>query len=148
VRAWRKPPVNTDAYDCYLRGLACLSQLRVDNMERALGLFTEASDLDPDYASACGMAMFGHASRFGFRLTEDAASRHDEVSRIWQVVTRVGYDDGVALGQAAWADAYVLGDLASARQLIDRALELNSISPVQGHAMAGSACGREILTSR
>jgi adenylate cyclase len=31
----------------------------------------------------------------------------------------------VALGEAAWAVAYLLRDLSSARQLIDRALELN-----------------------
>ena len=47
------------------------------------------------------------------------------MSRLWQIVARLGQDDSVALGEAAWAVAYLLHDLASARQLIDRALELN-----------------------
>ena len=126
VRARRRPPGNTDAYDCYLRGLACLSPVTVDGMERALGFFTEASALDPDYASAYGMAMFCHANRLGFGLTEeDIEYRRGQVARLWQLVARVGNDDGVALGQAAWAVAFALRDLVSARGLIDRALELN-----------------------
>ena len=125
VRARRRPPGNTDAYDCYLRGLACLSPVTVDGMERALVFFTEASALDPDYASAYGMAMFCHANRFGFGLTEDVEYRRGQIVRLWQLVARVGNDDGVALGQAAWAVAFALRDLVSARGLIDRALELN-----------------------
>ena len=125
VRARRRPPGNTDAYDCYLRGLACLSPVTLEGMEQALGLFTKASTLDPDYASAYGMAMFCHANRVGFGQKVDNAHRRAEVARLWQIVTRTGQDDGVALGQAAWAVAYVLRDIASARQLIDRALELN-----------------------
>ena len=126
-RAWRKPPSNTDAYDCYLRGLKCLSPLTVDGLEQALGLFTKASALDPDYASAYGMAIHCHAHRFDLLDAEpdDIAHRRSEVSRLWQIVARLGQDDSVALGEAAWAVAYLLHDLASARQLIDRALELN-----------------------
>jgi adenylate cyclase len=127
VRAWRRPPSNTDAYDCYLRGLACLSPMTVDGLEQALGLFTKASALDPAYASAYGMAMHCHAHRFDLLLAEadDIAHRRSEISRLWPIVARIGQDDGVALGEAAWAVAYLLQDLSSARQLIDRALELN-----------------------
>jgi adenylate cyclase len=99
--------------------------MSVDSLEQALGLFIKASDLDPDYAPAYGMAMFCHANRFGFELTEDAAYKRSEISRLWQMIARVGHDDGLALGQAGWAVAYVLRDLQSGRQLIDRALELN-----------------------
>ena len=127
VRAWRRPPSNTDAYDCYLRGLACLSPMTVEGLEQALDLFTKASALDPDYASAYGMAMHCHAHRFDLLLAEadDIAHRRSEISRLWPIVARVGQDDSVALGEAAWAVAYLLQDLSSARQLIDRALELN-----------------------
>src|SRR5262249_4148334 len=125
LRARRRPPGSTDAYDCYLRGLACLSPITVEGMERALALFTEASALDPDYASAHGMAMFCLANRTGFGLNDDLEYRRSEIERLWRLVTRVGNDDGVALGQAAWAVAFALRDLTSARQLIDRALQLN-----------------------
>jgi TolB-like protein/class 3 adenylate cyclase len=126
ARAKRRHSSNTDAYDCYLRGLACLSPLTPDNIEQALGLFVKAAALDPDYASAYGMAMNCHANRAGFGVARDVAAERSEVARLWQLVVRVGQDDDVALAQAAWGVAYVLRCLSSAKQLIDRALGLNS----------------------
>jgi TolB-like protein/class 3 adenylate cyclase len=126
ARAKRRLSSNTDAYDCYLRGLACLSPMTPDSLEQALGLFVKAAALDPDYASAYGMAMSCHAQRAGFGVARDVAAERSEVARLWQMVVRVGQDDGVALAQAAWGAAYVLRDLSSAKQLIDRALGLNS----------------------
>jgi len=125
VRALRRSSGNPDAYDCYLRGLACLSPFTVANMEQALALFTKATALDPDYASAYGMAMYCHAQRLAFGVASDVTHERSEVSRLLQMVTRVGQEDGVALEKAAWAVAYVLRDLSSAKQLIDRALALN-----------------------
>jgi len=89
-----------------------------------LALFTKATALDPDYASAYGMAMFCHGNRLGYGVA-DATHERSEVSRLLQIVTRVGQEDGVALERAAFAMAYVLRDLSSAKQLIDRALALN-----------------------
>jgi TolB-like protein/class 3 adenylate cyclase len=120
-RALRRSSDNTDAYDCYLRGLSCVAF----DTNQALGLFSRASALDPDFASAHGMAMFCHANRIGFGLTEDFARERDEVSRLWRIVARIGNDDGVALAQAGWAVAYVLRDLPSGKRLLDRAVELN-----------------------
>ena len=126
ARAKRRPPSNTDAYDCYLRGLACISTMTPDNIEQALSLFVKAAALDPDYASAYGMAMFCHANRAGLGVVRDIAAESSEVARLWQMIVRVGQDDGAAFAQAAWGVAFVLRDLSSAKQLIDRALGLNS----------------------
>ena len=120
TRALRRSSGNTDAYDCYLKGLSCLTHI-----EQALDLFSRAIALDPDFASAYGMAMFCHANRVGWGLTADVARERDEITRLWQIVARVGNDDGVALAQAGWAVAYILRDLSSAKGLIDRAIELN-----------------------
>jgi TolB-like protein len=120
-RALRRSSDNTDAYDCYLKGLSCVAH----DTNRALDLFTRANALDPDFASAYGMAMFCHANRVGFGLTKDIAHEREEVSRLWQIVARIGNDDGVAMAQAGWAVAYILRDLPSAKKLIDRAVELN-----------------------
>src|SRR5262245_15241505 len=124
-RAKRRPPGNTDAYDCYLRGLSCLSPMSADNLMKAMRLFKQASALDPDYAVAYAMAMSCHVNRSGFGLVEDIEHERSEVTRLLQIVMRIGQEDGVALSQAAWAVAYVLRDLASAKRLIDRAVELN-----------------------
>ena len=119
ARALRRSSDNADAYDCYLRGLSC------GRIEEALDLFNRATALDPDFASAYGMAMFCHANRVGWGLAEDIARERDEITRLWRIVARVGNDDGVALAQAGWAVAYILRDLSSAKRLIDRAIELN-----------------------
>lgn len=124
-RAKRRPPSNTDAYDCYLRGLSCLSPMSAENLMNAMGLFRQASALDPEYAVAYAMTMSCHVSRSGFGLVEDIEQERSEVTRLLQIVMRIGREDGVALSQAAWAVAAILRDLASAKRLIDRAVELN-----------------------
>jgi TolB-like protein len=124
-RARRRPPGNTDAYDCYLRGLSCLSKSSAEGVMEAMRLFTQASALDPDYAAAYGMTMNCHVNRMAFGLVEDIEHERTEVTRLWRIVMRIGQDDGVALSQAGWAVAYILRDLASAKRLIDRAVELN-----------------------
>src|SRR5262249_17218036 len=124
-RARRRPPGNTDAYDCYLRGLSCLFPISAASSMEAMRLFAQASSLDPDYAVEYAMTMWCHANRVGYGLVEDIEQERSEVRRLWRIVMQVGQEDGVALSQAAWSVAYVLRDLASAKQLIDRAVELN-----------------------
>ena len=125
ARALRRSSENTDAYDCYLKGLACLFPVTTQNVNQALDLFNKARTLDPDFPSAYGMEMFCHAQRLAFGLMSDVEAARKEVTGLWQIVTRIGNEDGVALAQAGWAVAYVLRDVSSAKALIDRAVELN-----------------------
>jgi TolB-like protein len=125
ARARRKSSGNTDAYDCYLRALACLSPVSANSVKDAMLLFEQASALDPQYAVAYAMTMWCHANRVAYGLVEDIERERSEVTKLWRIVTRIGQEDDVALSQAAWAVAYVLRDLASARQLVERAMELN-----------------------
>ena len=121
-RALRRSSDNADAYDCYWRGLSCVSR----DTNGALDLFTRATALDPDFAAAYGMSMFCHANRIGWGLTKDATYERSEIERLWRIVARIGNDDGVALAHAGWAVAYILRDLSSGKKLIDRALEFNA----------------------
>ena len=73
------------------------------------------------------MTMWCHANRVVYGLFEDIEHERSEVTRLWRIVMRIGEEDGVALSQAAWAVAYVLRDLASAKRLIDRAVELSGV---------------------
>jgi adenylate cyclase len=124
-RARRRPPGNADAYDCYLRGLSCLSPASADSVMDAMHLFKQATALDPDYAAAYAMTMFCHVYRVSSGLFKDIEHERSEVTRLWRIVMQIGQEDGVALAQAAEAAAYVLRDLASAKRLIDQAVELN-----------------------
>jgi adenylate cyclase len=123
--AKRRPPGNTDAYDCYLRGLSCLSPISADGVMEAMRLFKQASALDPDYVVAYAMTMYCHVYRVASGLVENIEHERNEVTRLLRIVMRIGQEDGVVLSHAAWAVAYVLRDLASAKRLIDRAVELN-----------------------
>ncbi len=55
-RAKRKPTESLDAYDYYLRGMTNFHQGTRDAIDEALPLFYKAIELDPDFASAYGMA--------------------------------------------------------------------------------------------
>ena len=56
-RAKRKPTESLDAYDYYLRGMAQLSSMTSGRpTARPCGCSTKAIELDPDFASAYGMA--------------------------------------------------------------------------------------------
>src|SRR5262249_50338913 len=55
-RAKRKPTESMDAYDYYLRGMASFYQWTRECIDEALRLFYRAIELDPDFASAYGMA--------------------------------------------------------------------------------------------
>jgi adenylate cyclase len=125
ARALRRSSDSTDAYDCYLRGLANHYPITSETVDRALEFFTKAIAFDPGYASAYGMSMFCHASRVGFGFARNIDEGKAEISRLVEILLRVGQDDGVAMAQAAWSVAYVLRDIVLAKQMIDRALELN-----------------------
>jgi len=125
ARALRRPLGNADAYDYYLKGLAQLWLSSAEGNEQALELFTKATVLDPDFASAYAGSMFCHALRIGSGRAKDLAQEQGEVTRLWRIVALVGNDDGRALSNAGWAVAHVLRDFSSAKELIDRAVELN-----------------------
>ena len=55
-RAKRKPTESLDAYDYYLQGMAKLYQATKEANGNALRLFYKAVQLDPNFASAYGMA--------------------------------------------------------------------------------------------
>jgi TolB-like protein len=55
-RAKRKPTDSLDAYDHFLRGMACVHLGTRQDIDEALRLFYRAIELDRDFASAYGMA--------------------------------------------------------------------------------------------
>jgi hypothetical protein len=100
ARALRRPSSNSDAYDCYLRGLSRLSPISADGTMEAMRLFAQACALDPDYAVAYAMEMYCHANRVTYGLAEDIDRERSEVTRLWRIVERAGNDDGTALCHA------------------------------------------------
>jgi TolB-like protein len=63
ARAKRKPTESLDAYDCFLRGMAGQYRWTKESISEALGFFYRAIELDPDFASAYGVAAWCYVHR-------------------------------------------------------------------------------------
>ena len=124
-RARRKPTHSLDAYDHYLRGIASLHQYTKEAVNDALQFFYRAIELDPEFASAYGMAArcYGHRKSNGW--TTDRARETAETTRLARRAAELGKDDAVALCFGGHGLALVAGDLDDGVAMIDRALVLN-----------------------
>jgi len=124
-RAKRKPTESLDAYDYYLRGMAKLHNGTRVAIEEALPLFYKAIELDPEFASAHGMAAWCHFWRKLNGWMNDRAQEIAEGARLARLAVEFGRDDAVALTRGGHALAHLAGDIDGGIALIDRARLLN-----------------------
>jgi hypothetical protein len=124
-RARRKPTESLDAYDCYLRGMANLHRGAREAIDAALPLFHHAIELDPDFASAHGMAAWCHFWRKVNGWMTDPVREIAEGARLARRAVELGKDDAVALARSGHALGHLAGDLDGGIALLDRALALN-----------------------
>ncbi|MET0710440.1 MAG: adenylate/guanylate cyclase domain-containing protein [Tardiphaga sp.] len=123
-RARRKPRENLDAYDYYLRGLACIDEWTREANNEALGLFHKAIELDRRFASAYGLAAYCYVQRdTNFWLT-NRAEETAEALRLAQRAAELDKDDAYALCLAGVVFIN-FGDLDAGAAMIDRALALS-----------------------
>ncbi|MCI0430076.1 MAG: CadC-family transcriptional regulator [Rhodospirillales bacterium] len=124
-RAERKPTDSLDAYDYYLRGLAAVHRWTREANDEALSLFRRAIELDPAFAPAYGMAARCYSQRKVSGWVADRAQEIAEAEWLARRAAELGRDDAVALTTAGIALGYVVGDLDTGIDLIERALQLN-----------------------
>jgi len=124
-RAKRKPTESLDAYDYFLRGMAALHQGTKDANNEALRLFYKAIELDPEFASAHGMAAYCYVWRKSNGWMEDAKRETAEAVRLAFRATELGKDDAVALCWGGFALARAAGDLDNGLAFLDRAIAIN-----------------------
>jgi TolB-like protein/tetratricopeptide (TPR) repeat protein len=124
-RAKRKPTDNLDAYDYCLRGIAGLHRVTREGNSEALRSLYHAIELDPEYATAYGLAAWCYVPRVTNNWTEDRAKEIAEAARLAHRAMELGKGDAVALCGAAFALGIVVGDLDNAAAYIDRAILLN-----------------------
>jgi TolB-like protein len=125
ARSKLKPTGSLDAYDYYLRAMANVHQWSRESINEALGLFYRAIELDPDFASAYGMAAWCYVRRRSDGWMTDRAQEIAETARLARQALQLGRDDAVALSRAGFALAFVVGDIDLGAESIDRALVLN-----------------------
>ena len=89
-------------------------------------MFSRAIELDPDFASAYGMAARCYLQRKGFGWVADREPRDRRNPSGWRGEPPIlGREDAVALCAAGAALVVVVGDFEDGAALIDRSLALN-----------------------
>ena len=124
-RARRKPTDSLDAYDYYLRGMACVHRWTREANKEALHLFDRAIEIDPNFAAAYGMAARCYSQRKVSGWVADRPGEIAEAKKLARRAAELGKQDAVALCTAGIVLAYVAGELEEGDALIDRALQLN-----------------------
>jgi TolB-like protein len=124
-RAASKPTESLDAYDYFLRGKAQLYMWTRESIDEALRLFYKATELDPHYASAFGMASWCYTRRKANASVTDPERETAETARVARRAVELAKDDAVALCSGGFALARVVGDLDAGAVFIDRALKVN-----------------------
>jgi TolB-like protein len=135
-RAKGKPTESLDAYDYFLHGRAIVPQNTEESINQALQFFYRAIELDPEFASAYGMAAWCYYLRKANRWRTDRSHEVAEATRLARKGVELGSDDAVALSSGGCALAYIGGDLDAGAVFIDRALVFN---PNLAHAWIVSA---------
>jgi TolB-like protein len=123
-RARRKPTESLDAYDHYLRGMAGFHEFSQAANAGALAHFLRATELDPAYAAAYGMAARCYGQRKGFGWLADEAAEGAEAKGLARKAAERGRDDAIALAGAGFA-LVCFDEVADGASFIERALTLN-----------------------
>jgi TolB-like protein/class 3 adenylate cyclase/tetratricopeptide (TPR) repeat protein len=124
-RAKRKPTEKLAAYDYFLRGMANIYQGTKEANLAALQNFQRAIEIDSDFATAYDMCAYCYVWRKANGWMVDRERETAETEQLARKAARLGADDAVALCQAGFALAFVVGALDDGAALIDRALVLN-----------------------
>jgi TolB-like protein len=124
-RAKRKPTESLDAYDYFLRGMASFYRRTNEANSEALRQFSKATEFDPDFASAYGMAAWCYVWRKLNGWMTDRACETAEAVKLARLAVELGTDDAVALTRGGHALAFAVGDVDAGVAAIDRALALN-----------------------
>ena len=124
-RTKRKPTGSLDAYDHYLRGMACVHRWTREASDEALQHFRRAIELDPEYASAWGMVARCYSQRKVSGWVKDREQEIADAIRIAHHIKQIGTNDPVALCTAGMALGYVVGDLEDGDAMIERSLALD-----------------------
>jgi TolB-like protein/DNA-binding SARP family transcriptional activator len=124
-RTKRKPTESLDAYDYFLRGMACVHRWTREANAEALQHFERAIQLDSDFAAAYAMAARCYSQRKVSGWVVDRLQEIAETERLARRAAALGKDDAVALTTAGIALAYVVGALDDGDAMIERGLVLN-----------------------
>jgi tetratricopeptide (TPR) repeat protein len=137
-RQKHKPTTNLDAYDLFLRAQQLADEFTGETMAAALRHLKQALAIDPTYAAAMALAAYCRAQLVGQGWTQDLETERKEGLPLASRAIELGKDDGNVFWMAAYAVLRLQMDVARARELAYRSLELNPNSAI-ALGMAGRA---------
>jgi TolB-like protein len=124
-RARHKPTDSLDAYDYFLRGMAAYHHWTREGHEEALSNFRRAIEIDPNFASAYGMAAGCYPLRKTSGWLVEPIGEAAEAERLARRAAELAGEDALALCMAGFVLGFVARDLDSGGSLIDRGLQIN-----------------------
>jgi TolB-like protein len=127
-RAARKPTGNLTAYDLVLRASRHYRDSAGQNRD-SLQLLSKATELDPSYSTAYGLAAHCYFVQKLFGWTDPADPSLAEGLRLAHLAAETGKHDSEALWMAAQTLVFLGGDFERTLLLIEESLTLNPNSP-------------------
>jgi TolB-like protein/class 3 adenylate cyclase len=125
-RAKRKPTESLQAYDYYLRALACVYRCARETNIEALKLTKIANGIDPEFAAAYALGARCYAQRKGFGWRIDTVAQEiAEARRLARRALELDKDDPLVLAWAGNALAFVVGEVEESAALASRAITLD-----------------------
>jgi TolB-like protein/class 3 adenylate cyclase/tetratricopeptide (TPR) repeat protein len=124
-RAVLKPTESLDAYDHYMRAIACGYRWTSEATSEALRHYYKAIELDPKFALAHALATTSYSWRKSNGWMTDIASEIAETERLAKRAVHLDQHDAQVLCWSGAALALVSGDVDAGGPLIERALRLN-----------------------
>ncbi len=124
-RARAKPTESIGAYDLFLRALALHNNLTVEGYREALRLLDRAVAIDPEYASAYGLAAYCHLRQLQRGWGASAVPDIERGIRSARLAAQRGQDDPEALWMAGLVLAMLAGESENGLGLIERSTILN-----------------------
>jgi adenylate cyclase len=122
-RAKHKPTESLQAYDYYLRALACFHKFTSEANIEALKLTKIASGLDPEFAAAYALGARCYVQRKTFGWST-AAQERVEARRLARRAIELDRDDPSVLARAGHVLAF-LGEVEEGAALVSRAITLD-----------------------
>jgi TolB-like protein len=124
-RAVLKLTESLDAYDHYMRGIACAYRWTSEATSEALRHYYKAIELDPKFALAHALATTCYSWRKSNGWMTDTPSEIAETKRLAERAVQLDQHDAQVLCWSGAALAFVGDDVDAGVALIERALRLN-----------------------
>ena len=132
-RAARRPTDNMTSYDCFLRAVPLWRELRPETVLQAQQLADQAVALDPQFGQALDTAALCRAIAITYGWTTDPEGERARAIALTQRALRSSGDDANVLAGVANTLVMLQADLATAKELLERAVLLNPGSATVWH---------------